>query len=303
MMRQVRRFECGIWRMSAVAAVLLCVLPVVARGQGKGQDNDPRAERARRLFSQIVWQTGPTKTPVGDVAEMKIPADFQYTGRAGAALLLDATGNPPDPTVVGALMPLQASPWFLLFTYDDIGHVSDDEKSQLPGMQESVLKVIRDGTVQGNAYRRGKGLPEVTITGWIIPPKYDESSNNLVWAFGTDSADGKEANYDTRILGRTGVTSVKLVAPAQGIESVIPTVKGLLTDFQYKPGQKYSEVRAGDKIAQYGLTGLITGGVLVAAAKSGLLLKFWKLIVAGVVFVFGGLWRFLTGKTRQTKAQ
>ncbi len=163
-------------------------------------------------------------------------------------------------------------------------------------MADSLLQTIREGTEKGNAYRRSKGVPEMTITGWITPPQYDEVSNNLVWAFGASSKNGQEANYDTRILGRTGVMSVKLVAGAEEIKPAIPTVKAMLTNFQYKPGHRYSEVRAGDKIAQYGLTGLITGGVILAAAKSGLLTKFWKLIVVGEAALFGGIWRGLDGQ-------
>jgi uncharacterized membrane-anchored protein len=278
------------------AAALIGLLQASATAQ----TDKARAEQAAKLFQSIKWQVGPVTADVGGVSEIQVPKGYQFTGPAGAAKLLEATGNPPDPSIVGAMIPLTPPIWFLTFDYKDIGHVADDEKSQLPALADSLLETIRKGTEKGNAYRRSKGVPEMTITGWITPPQYDEVSNNLVWAFGASSKDGQEANYDTRILGRTGVMSVKLAAGADELKAAIPTIKGLLTNFQYKPGQKYSEVRAGDKIAQYGLTGLITGGVILAAAKSGLLVKFWKLIVVGGAALFGGIWRALTGKSRQT---
>ncbi len=38
-------------------------------------------------------------------------------------------------------------------------------------------------------------------------------------------------------------------------------------------------------MAEYGLTALVAGGAGVVAAKTGLLAKFWKFIVAGVVAI------------------
>jgi uncharacterized membrane-anchored protein len=295
MKTQLQRLLSGQRRSIVLGAAALIGL---LQASATAQTDKARAEQAAKLFQSIKWQVGPTTAAVGEMAEIKVPAGYQFTGREGAAKLLEATGNPPDSDVVGAMLPLTPPIWFATFTYQDIGHVADDEKSQLDGLADSLLQTIRDATEKGNAYRRSKGVPEMTITGWITPPKYDEVSNNLVWAFGASSKNGQEANYDTRILGRTGVMSVKLVAGAEEIKPAIPTVKAMLTNFQYKPGHRYSEVRAGDKIAQYGLTGLITGGVILAAAKSGLLLKFWKLIVVGGAALFGGIWRALTGKTK-----
>ena len=47
------------------------------------------------------------------------------------------------------------------------------------------------------------------------------------------------------------------------------------------------EYRKGDKLAEYGLTGLIAGGAIAVAAKSGLLAKLWKLVLLGVAAVVG----------------
>ena len=49
--------------------------------------------------------------------------------------------------------------------------------------------------------------------------------------------------------------------------------------FDYQKGETYGEYRKGDKILKYGLTGLIAGGGVALAAKSGLLKHLWKLLV------------------------
>ena len=68
-------------------------------------------------------------------------------------------------------------------------------------------------------------------------------------------------------------------------------------------GQQYAEWRSGDKVAAYGLTGLITGGAAVAAAKTGLLAKLaaglakmGKLVILALIAVAGGIWKMLVGQ-------
>ncbi len=76
------------------------------------------------------------------------------------------------------------------------------------------------------------------------------------------------------------------------------------------PGQKYAEWRSGDKVAKYGLTALIVGGAATAAVKSGLLIKFWKLIVAGFLGlsaflkrVYNYIKRLISGKASEEVTQ
>ncbi len=84
-----------------------------------------------------------------------------------------------------------------------------------------------------------------------------------------------------------------------------------MVDFQ--PGNTYAEFDPKmDKIAEYGLTGLIAGGALAGAAKLGLLAGLfkwiiaagaaaWKLIliaVAAIVAAVKKAWGSITGKRR-----
>ena len=47
----------------------------------------------------------------------------------------------------------------------------------------------------------------------------------------------------------------------------------------------------------YGLAALVAGGAGVALVQSGLLARFWKLIVAGVLALGAGVKRIFTGKS------
>ena len=121
------------------------------------------------------------------------------------------------------------------------------------------------------------------IVGWMQEPRYDTASNNLEWAVKAQSEGDDIVNYNTRILGRGGVMEVALVTEPKQLDAVMPQFRSLLGNFSYTPGNRYAEFRSGDKVAQYGLAALVTGGAAAVALKTGILQKFWKVIVAGII--------------------
>jgi uncharacterized membrane-anchored protein len=143
------------------------------------------------------------------------------------------------------------------------------------------------------------GMPELQLLGWHTPPFYNPETKNLEWAIRLRGEDGTESiNYKTKLLGRRGVMDVVLVCDESQMASVVPEYQKLIAGYQFVSDQSYAAFTKGDKIAEYGLTGLIVGGGLLAAAKSGLLVKLWKPIAAGVVILFAAIKRLLGRKTQ-----
>ena len=224
------------------------------------------------------------------------------TDRAGSRLWTQITQNPPNDAIATLMPESDDEDWFLVFSFDDVGYVKDDEKDELDA--DEILKSMRAGAERSNEYRRQQGWAPIHVAGWVYPPAYDPETNNLYWATRLTSNDGSEtANYSTRLLGRRGVMHVTLVCDVADMTTVVPEVQSLLkTGFQFNSGEKYSEWRDGDKLAKYGLTGLITGGAVVAAAKTGLLArlgvvlaKAGKAIFAVIALVVGGIYRMFGG--------
>lgn len=281
----------------ATGLLLSTATMAVAQDEGAAQDE------FTRLYESIRWETGPTTVSIGENAQIKVPEGFQFTHHEGAQIWNRLTQNPPDNTQ-GLLMPSGQESWAVFFEFDPIGYVKDDEKDELDG--DAILEAMQQGTEASNEYRRSQGWSGIHIDGWIVAPKYDEATNNLVWATRLRSDDGMmNANHSTRLLGRHGVMNVVLVCDVEEMPSVIPQVNSLLKGFEFKDGHKYGEWRAGDKVAQYGLTGLITGGAAVAAAKTGLLgklamvfAKAGKAVVVFIALIAGGIWKFITGRSR-----
>ena len=253
----------------------------------------------------IPWTQGPAVGEMGPWAQIEVPENFMFTGPEGAPKVLELTQNPPDPDTVGVLVPTgETADWLVFFDYSDSGHVKDDERDSIDA--NALLESLKAGTEAGNKERRARGWDSIYVTDWVVPPGYEPSTNRLAWGvrMREDSGDNF-ANYDVRVLGRTGVVSVTLACSPDQVQTLIPILQKLLNGFEFKAGQKYAEWRSGDKMAAYGLTGLVLGGAAVGAAKLGLfktffmfLAKFAKVVVLGFLAFLAGIWKLLTGKTQ-----
>ena len=127
----------------------------------------------------------------------------------------------------------------------------------------------------------------MTIVGWEQQPRYNESTHNLEWAVRAESEGVPIINYNTRLLGRGGVMEVTLVTDPATFATNLPKFKTMLAGFDFNQGQRYAEFRQGDKMAEYGLTGLIVGGTTAVLVKSGAFKWIWKALVAAALVISG----------------
>jgi len=257
---------------------------------------------------KIPWTKGPTRGALGVEATVSVPAGCLFTGPDGVKTFLEATQNIPGGNERGVVMCQlneQGNPWFVLFSYDESGYVRDDEGSSLDA--DAILASVRSGTEAANRERKRRGWGTMAVDGWTTAPFYDKATNNLTWAITAhDDSGGRTVNHSVRLLGRGGVMHADLVTDPSQLAALVPTFNGMIAGFTYTPGFKYAEWRSGDKVAAYGLTALVAGGAGVALVKSGLLAKFWKLIVIGIAAVAGfikRLWARITGRGNEMQAQ
>jgi uncharacterized membrane-anchored protein len=242
---------------------------------------------------KIEWTRGPAKGELGE-AYLKIPKGYLFTGREGTQRAMKLTGNLVTNQEAGMIMPELAKEdkdkeqWFVVFEYDPMGHVNDDERDSIDA--DALLKARIEGNKSANEQKAKQGFPTLDVLGWAVPPHYDTATHNLEWALKLHSKQGERdlhdvVNYEVRLLGREGVMKSTLVISPEGLDDVLPAFRAILKDFEFNPGRKYSEYRKGDRLATIGLTALIGGGAVAVAAKSGLLKYLWKLIVVGVAAV------------------
>jgi uncharacterized membrane-anchored protein len=287
--------------MKPIVAVLLigCSLSLASRlalaeeGATTVQE-DPARATLRKQFSELKWIRGPQQVQLFGNATLNVPADFIFLDPVETAKLQTLTHNVGGGTQY-FLAPRDMH-WEAIFSFSGDGYVKDDEKID----DAALLSSIRENTTAANKVRRERGWDEMEVSGWQTPPHYDSQSNRLEWAINGKDVNTNSAvvNFNTRILGRTGTTSAVLVANPDSLDSAIADFKSTLTGFSYAPGQRYAEYKSGDKVAQYGLAALVTGGAAAIAVKTGLwkvivgaAIAGWKFIAAGAVAVFGGLAR------------
>jgi uncharacterized membrane-anchored protein len=260
---------------------IACCLMIALSGVLWGQE--PAQPQPVEPKIHIDWQAGPTVGKLGDLAEIKIPQGYRFAGKEGAQKVLQITHNIPNGRELGVIVADNAN-WFMMFEFHDTGFVKDEEGDKLD--QDAILKSIQEGTEASNKERSKQGWAPFHVSGWQKTPFYDPQTHNLTWAIlgrGDDPKDSGSVNHSVRVLGRHGTMNVDLIAGPDEYASLMPEFNTLMSGFTFVQGNRYSDFVKGDKVAEYGLTALIVGGGAAVALKTGLLAKFWKFIVMGLV--------------------
>lgn len=271
---------------AAFCAALVLVVSSVARGIE--QPADPAASAAAPSGSaeepDVPWHEGPLKQDLGHQVSIDLPAGFAFLGMPDAAKLMEKNGNLYNDNLLGLVVSTaDEDDYFVTLRYDDDGHVKDDE--EVDGKE--ILAAIQEGEEEYNAERKKLGFPPLHADSWFQDPGYDKSKHHLVWGLVVKDSEGESLNYNTRILGRTGYVSLNLVTDRAHLEHDKAAGATLLGVTTFGQGARYEDFdEKTDKVAEYGLTGLVLGGAglgLAKAAKIGLLAKFWKVIIAGLI--------------------
>lgn len=277
-------------RALAAALVLFLAFSALAQDQTAAQSE------AEKILQSIDWVHGPGKGEMKDIASIDVPQGYMFAKADDVGKLMELMENPVSGREVGFIAP-EDMRWFMVFEFDDIGYVKDDERDKLDA--GAILANIKEGTAAGNEERKKRGWSTLDIVGWEQEPRYDPKTNNLTWAIRAQSEGNQIVNFNTRLLGREGVMEVALVCDPPQLAAVTPVANKLLDDYSFNPGKRYAEFTRGDKIAKVGLAALIAGGGVAVAAKTGLLQKFWKVIVAAIIALAAGF-KKLFGKKEES---
>lgn len=230
-------------------------------------------------IDKLKWQAGPNTQTIDGKATLKVPERYLFLDKEETNKYSEISHNPTN----GKDSLFLSEKFEAYFHFDDTGYIKDNETID----SESLLTQYKEGVKIGNNERTKKGWDSLEVDGWFIKPQYDKEKKLLEWAFLLRNAKTQTpvVNYYTRILGRTGVMTVLLVATPENMNVAIVDFKQKLNGFEFNVGEKYTEFKQGDKVAEYGLAALILGGAAAVATKKG----FWA-VLAGL---FAGLWKLI----------
>lgn len=233
---------------------------------------------------EFAWEKGPAQIELGHDLTLALPADRAYLPDEKARKLLEKMGNFHNDNVLGIVSSTaEHSEWFVVIRFEPEGYIKDDEEIDA----DELLESIRDGMKTSNEEREKHGFLALNVEGWSEKPHYDKALHHLTWALTVSDKEGKSVNHNTRILGRHGFVSLNLVTSPEALAQDRAEAIGLLQATTFKSGARYQDFDSKtDKVAEYGLTGLVLAGAGLGAAKLvklGLLAKFWKFIVIGLL--------------------
>jgi uncharacterized membrane-anchored protein len=278
------------------ALLVLCLFGLATSTRA----GDPAPKATNEEFeASVKFQQGEIALPNG-VATLKVPVGFRYVGPEDAQRILEqAWGNPSGSGTQGMLFPADLSPlaeggWGVVITYEEDGHVSDDDADGIN--YDDLLKEMKEGIAASNEERKKQGYESIELVGWAAKPYYDKATKKLHWAKELKFASSAEhtLNYNIRILGRKGVLVLNAVAGMKQLGAIQGRMKEVLAFTDFNQGHAYADFDSKvDKTAAYGLAALVAGGV---AAKAGLfaklfavLLAFKKVVAVGAIAVVAGL--------------
>ena len=255
------------------------------------------------------YETGTVKLSNG-IAVLNVPKTFKYLNAEQSKFVINKVwGNPERDDVLGMLFPADGHPfadssYAFIISYDAIGYVKDEDADKID--YNDLLKEIRDSEAEANKERAANGYEPIHMMGWASQPFYDKNKKVLHWAkelkFGS-SADETTLNYDIRVLGRKGILSLNAVASMSGLPMVKKDIDPVLFMAQFTDGNRYEQFDSNiDEVAAYTIGGLVAGKVLLKVGFWAMLLKFWKLIIGGIIAAFYGVKRFLTGRRKEEES-
>ncbi|MDB5984802.1 MAG: rane protein, partial [Pseudomonas sp.] len=200
--------------------------------------------------------------------------------------------NPPGHKTLGMIIPQATSPmsrggWGVLVSYNDDGHISDEDAAKIDYAE--LLKQMQDEDEEANKDRRKQGYAGLQLLGWAEPPRYDDSTHKMYWAreLKADDAQENTLNYSIRVLGRQGVLELNAVASMSDLPTIQRELPNVLEFTNFTDGNRYADYQPGtDKLAKYGLAALVAGGI---ASKAGLFAKLGLLLLAAKKFIVVGL--------------
>ncbi len=265
----------------AIAAIAALLLPARAEKEPSPQEK-AAIQKAMKAIGELQYKSGEISLAGGKI-KITLPPDLEYLDPANARkVLVDIFGNPPDSgSTDGMIVPkginfLRAGGWEAVLKWKDEGFVKDDDFAKINFNE--MLTDLQKAYKAGSDERVKAGYGKMELATWAQQPHYDAASHKLYYAklFDVDGPE-QQLNYDIRVLGRHGHLELSIMSAKSDLADIEAQAPKILSMVNFTDGNRYADYKPGtDKVAAYGIAGLIAGGVL---AKAG----FFKVIFAAIL--------------------
>lgn len=275
------RFIAGFW----LAVVCFLTAANASADQGAYPKTDEELDAA---YAALRWQN-----KAGSYALPASHATIQLP--AGQTLLLGADAERYSWLTSGAEFPGTEA----VLTYDsdnadsevyydwrDVGYVADSDWDDVDG--DALLAQYREVTEASNEERVKNGVVPIQVVGWLEPPHYDKATRTVTYAMELKDDEGSWSNAIALRLGRAGYTEFTWVGSIEQFKQAggrPDLLNQALAIHSFDQGHRYEDFKDGDKIAAYGVAGLLATALGVKLAKGSLLAILGKIAIPALAVI------------------
>ncbi len=287
------------------------ILPLDSNSQAAA--HDALIAKLQAEEKSLRYREGEIKLGEGLALAHLTPGYHYLDAEQTEKVLTDMWGNPPGQKTLGMIFapgqtPLAPSAWAVILQYDADGYVKDDDAETIK--YDKLLKDMQKAVREADEERVKHGYESFELVGWAEKPFYDKAEHKLHWAKELRFPGGTEntLNYNIRVLGRKGVLVLNAVSGMSQLSAVKEGLKPIMASVEFESGNRYSEFNPHmDKVAAYGIAGLVAGSLLAKAGAFKLLLVALlaakKFIVIGLLAVVAFFRRFFQGRAEKKKIE
>ncbi|RYG44155.1 MAG: DUF2167 domain-containing protein [Chitinophagaceae bacterium] len=289
----------------------LCLLSLICINARAGNDGDSSEIQAAiwqkyvdSVKTALHYQTGTVQLANG-IAKLNVPSKFKFLNKEQSRFVVEELwGNLPNDAILGTLFPVDTDPFtegsfVFIVSYEALGYVNDEDAESID--YDEILKEMKTDQVESNKQRQAAGVATMEIVGWAAKPYYDKNNKTLHWAknLKVEGAEENTLNYIVKVLGRNGILNLNAVSNINELASVQAVIPEVLKIPSFTDGNAYKDFDPKvDEVAAWTIGGLVAGKVLAKAGLFVLLLKFWKLILFGIVGIGAFIKKFVMGRKK-----
>lgn len=180
----------------------------------------------------------------------------------------------------------------------DEGYVNDSDWKDVDA--DELLSQYTESTEQSNEARAANGIKAMHVVGWLLRPDYDATTRTVTYALELKNDQGNWANVVALRLGRSGYAEMTWVGAIETVRSGTrpALLQSTLDAFEYDEGHRYTDFQEGDKVAAFGIGGLLAAalGVKFGAKGFAAIIAFLvagkKVIIPAVLLGGGAIAKF-----------
>ena len=255
-------------RLLALACTVLLAFGGALAGMASAKPPQNAEERAVARKA-LTWRDGETVTLPLSHGTLKAPLPLRQLVGADAANAYEILNGVEAPRSIEAMVYDPKTEGVVYYQKLGNGYVRFDDWQDVDA--DALLKAISEENEANNVKRKSAGVAAFHVVGWMERPHLDRATKTVRWAIeAVDESEGPIVNSVALVLGRDGFEKLMWAGAKSNAPGEMLNVA--LASFDFPAGGRYADYQPGDKVAEYGVAGLLAAvlGLKAAANLGGL---------------------------------